>query len=124
MANNFYKYRKYILHTGHYGIILETHNKKEQEIMCLEDKKEDLTTFQAIKKVHEVNNHKGADQLVSAYIRAGWMSPNVSADIKRVVKDCRICQRFVKSVSRFKVTLWKASTFIEIVTLDLKTFDL
>ena len=83
-----------------------------------------MTTFQSIKKVHEVNNHKSADQLVSVYSRAGWMSPKVSADIKRVVKGCKICQRFVKSVSRPKVTLPKASKFNEMVTLNLKAFGL
>ena len=52
------------------------------------------------------------------------MSPTVSKNIKKVVKDCRICQKFAKSVSRPKVTLPKASSFNKIVTLDLKSFGL
>ena len=40
----------------------------------------------------------------------------------RVVKDCRICSKFAKTVSRLKVTLPKVSLFNEVVTLDLKEF--
>ena len=58
--------------TGHYGVVMET--KGENGVMYLEEKEEELTNFQAFKKVHEVNNHKGVDQLISAYSRAGWRS--------------------------------------------------
>ena len=115
-------FKKITTSTRHYGIALETLKKGEKEIMCLEDTEEDLTTFASIKKVHEVNNHKGADQLVSGYSKAGWMSPTVFKNIKKVLKDCRLCQKFAKSVSRPKVTLPKASSFNEIVTPDLKSF--
>ena len=54
--------------TGHYGVVLET--KGENGVMYLEEKEEDLTSFGAIKKVHEVNNHKGVEQLISVYSRA------------------------------------------------------
>ena len=42
--------------------------------------------------------------------------------IERVVNDCRVCQKFQKSVARPRVTLLKASSFNEVVTLDLKGF--
>ena len=42
--------------TRHYGVVLET--KMENGIIYLEKKEGDLTSFGAIKKVHEVNNHK------------------------------------------------------------------
>ena len=67
--------------SSYYGIILDTRNREEKEILYLEDK-ESLTSFESIRKVHEVNNHKGSDQLVAAYSRAGWMSPGVSNIIK------------------------------------------
>ena len=92
--------------------------------MYLEDRKEDLTTFASIKKLHEVNNHKGADQLVSAYSRARWMSPKVCNVIKRFVKDCKVFQKFSKSVSQPIVMLSKASSFNKIITMDLKFFGL
>ena len=60
---------------GHYGIVLETRKNKgdlplEEEdlgILFIEDKKGDLCSFKAVKKVHEVNRHKGKEQLLQAY---------------------------------------------------------
>merc|ERR1712082_38466 len=42
--------------------------------------------------------------------------------IRQVVKDCKICQKFGRSMVKPKVALPKASSFNEIVTLDLKQF--
>ena len=65
---------------GHYGIILETKKKKKSldvifveddtGILFLEDVKDNLCSFKAIRKVHEVNHHKGKEQLISAYRNA------------------------------------------------------
>jgi len=38
--------------------------------MYLEEKENDRTSFHAIKKLHEVNNYKVVDQLISAYRKA------------------------------------------------------
>ena len=51
-----------------------------------------MTTFSAIKSVHEVNHHKGNDQWASAYSRAGWMSPIVLGEIKKVVQSCSVLE--------------------------------
>ena len=61
-----------MLNTGsnHFGIVIESKNKSEQEKLYLEDKQEDLITFKAIRKVYEVNNHRSSDQLVEAYRNA------------------------------------------------------
>ena len=40
--------------------------------------------------------------------------------ITHVVNDCRVCQKFQKSVTRLKVTLPKSSSFNEVMTLYLK----
>ena len=50
------------------------------------------------------------------------MSPEMANIIERVVNDCKVCQQFQKSVARPRVTLPKASSFNEVVTLDLKEF--
>ena len=42
--------------------------------------------------------------------------------IRQVVKDCKICQKFGRSMVKPKVALPKATSFNEIVTLDLKQF--
>ena len=88
---------------GHYGIVLETRRNKNKDsslveedlgILFMEDKKGGLSSFRAIKKVHEVNRHKGKEQLLLPYINAGWMSPEMAHTIERAVKDCKICQKF------------------------------
>ena len=88
----------------------------------MEDKKGELCSFKAVKKVHEVNRHKGRDQLVQAYRTAGWMSPELTTLIERVVNDCKVCQKFKTSIARPFVTLPKATSFNEVVTLDLKEY--
>ena len=63
---------------GHYGIVLETRKEKgdsplEEDglgILFMEDKKGELCSFKAVKKVHEVNMHKGKEQLMQAYRNA------------------------------------------------------
>ena len=63
---------------GHYSIILETHRKKnilyledalgdELGVLFLEDKKEELCSFKAVRCVYEVNCHKQKDQMIAAY---------------------------------------------------------
>ena len=64
--------------SGHYGKKIETQDKKQTEIMYIENKKEHLTTYTATRRVHEVNNHKGEHQLINAFSEAGWMCPKVS----------------------------------------------
>ena len=116
---------------GHYRIVLETKKKidanmflveEDSGILFMEDKEGDLCSFRAVRKVHEVNRHKGKEQLMTAYRNAGWMSPELANIIDRVVNDCKVCQKFQKSVARPRVTLLKASSFNEVVTLDLKEF--
>ena len=50
------------------------------------------------------------------------MSPDLVMVINRLVNDCRVCQKFQKSIARLRVTLPKNILFNEIVTLDLKNF--
>ena len=88
----------------------------------MEHKEGDLCSFRAVKKVHEVNRHKGKEKLLLAYRNAGWMSPEMVNTIERVFNDCKICQKLQKSVARPKLTLPKVSSFNEVVTLDLKEF--
>ena len=50
------------------------------------------------------------------------MSPEMMNTIERVVNDCKVYQKFQKSIARPHVTLPKVSSFNEVVTLDLKEF--
>ena len=62
---------------GHYAVILETRRKKDSSVLFLEDKKDKLCSFKAMRKVHEVNRHKQKEQPIAAYRNAGWMSPEL-----------------------------------------------
>ena len=88
---------------GHYGRVLETSKRKiadvflieeDTGILFMEDKEGHLCSFKAVRKIHEVNRHKDKEQLLSAYRKAGWMSPELANIIDRVVNDCKICQKF------------------------------
>ena len=112
---------------GHYCIILETNRqnnesmflmKEDTGILFLEDKEGHLRSFKAVRKVHELNWHKGKDQLTNAYKKAGWMTSELRKIIEKVIKDCKVCQKFQKTVAPPRVTLPKASSFIEVVISD------
>ena len=100
---------------GHYGIVLESRKEKkgttmdenDLSVLFMEDKKGELCSFKSVKKVHEVNRHKGKEQLIQAYRTAGWISPEMTSLIDRVVNDCRVCQKFKQSIARPRVTLPK-----------------
>ena len=74
---------------NHVGIELER-AKNGEEILYTKGKEEELDTFKAIRRVHEVTNHKSADQLVIAYRKAGLMGPGTVKTIKNVVRDCKV----------------------------------
>ena len=113
-----------IIETGgnHVVIEIEKRDLKEEEIFFAKGDEEKLDTFKAIRKVHEVANHKSAEQLIIQYRRAGLIGPETVKTIRQVVKDCKICQKFGRSMVKPKVALPKATSFNEIVTLDLKQF--
>merc|ERR1712112_461937 len=113
-----------IIDTGsnHYGIEIENKFAEGESILYTKGNEKELEKYAAIKKVHEVNNHKSADQLVAAYNRAGLMGPGTVKTIRQVVNDCKVCQKFGKSLVKPKIALAKGGSFNEIVTLDLKQF--
>merc|ERR1711889_24350 len=106
---------------NHVALEIEKGNLKEEQILFTEEN-EDMNTFKAIRKVHEVTNHKSAEQLLKHYRRADLIGPDTVKTIKRVVRDCKICQKFGRSMVKPKIVLPNASSFNEIVTLDLKQF--
>merc|ERR1712243_67090 len=105
------------------GVALEIEKRdlKEEQILFTNEG-EDMNTFKAIRKVHEVTNHKSAEQLLKHYRRANLIGPNTGKLIKQVVRDCKICQKFCRSTVKPKIALPNASSFNKVVTLDLKQF--
>ena len=113
-----------IIETGGNLVAIEIKKKqlKEKEIFLTEWEDKPLQTNKAIKKVHEVTNHKLVEQLITIYRKAGLMELGTINTIKNVVKECKICQKFGKSMVKPKVVLPRVGSFNEIVTLDLKQF--
>ena len=89
-----------MIETGgnHVAIEIEKRNVKEKEIFFAKGEGEKLDTFKAIKKVHEVTNHKSAEQLIINSRNFGLMGPESVKTIRQVVKDCEICQKFGRSM--------------------------
>merc|ERR1712240_678503 len=73
---------------NHVAIEIERKNIKEEEIFFSKEG-EKLDTFKAIRKVHEVTNHKSAEQLILSYRNAGIIGPEIVKLIRQVVKDCK-----------------------------------
>ena len=59
---------------------------------------------------------------MAVYRNASWMSPELVNIIDCVVNDCKVGQKFQRSVAIPRVTLPKMTSFNEVVTLDLKEF--
>merc|ERR1712089_27735 len=78
---------------NHMALELEKTDLKEEQILFTTDG-EDVNNYKAIKKVHEVNNDKSADQLIIYYGRANLIGPETTKLIKQVVNDCKVCQKF------------------------------
>ena len=58
-------------------LYLEDTQGHELGVLFLEDKKEELCSFKAVKKLHEVNRHKQKERLIADYRNTGWMSPEL-----------------------------------------------
>ena len=98
---------------NHVALELE---KGEMEEIIFTTENTDVDNYKAIRKVHEVNNHKSADKLIIHYRQAGLIRPETIKIIKAVVNDCRVCQKFSKSLVKPKIALPIASSFNEIIT--------
>ena len=114
---------KITLHDLREWDIAETvHLIREESVLLTEDKKRDLVSPTTIKKIHEVTNHKNADNLMWAFKCANLMDSDLKKNINQVISNCRVCKKFMKTFSWPKATLPKSTEFNQIVTLDLKFF--
>ena len=83
---------------NHIAIEIEKKKLREEEIFFTKGEEEQLDTFKAIRRVHKVTNHKSADQLVISYRNTGLMGLGMVKMIKQVVRDCKICHKFGRSM--------------------------
>ena len=65
-----------MLNTGsnHFALVIRSMVESDKDILYLNEGSEELTEFKAIRKVHEVNNHKSSEQLVAIYRQAGLLT--------------------------------------------------
>ena len=80
--------------------------------------KDDL--YEKVRKIHRHTNHKQEESMKHIYKDAGYESPEINKTIKEVIKRCETCQKTKKSQSAPKLSFMKASSFNDILTLDLK----
>ena len=115
-------FRMIVTESNHYGLEIEKEERQIDEVLFAIEKEEKLGTFKGMKKIHEVTNHKSAEQMIPVYRNAGLIKPDAVQKLKDMVRKCEICQKFGRSMARPKMTLQKAGEFNETVTLDLKEF--
>ena len=78
------KFRTISTGGNHVALEIEKGDLRQEQILFTEGN-EDMNTFKAIRKVHEVTNHKSVEQLLKHYRRADLIGPETVKTIKRVV---------------------------------------
>ena len=124
MVTNLHKSRKFQLHEtegGHWALQLYKCGPwTTDETVFFMKKEKDVKSYEKVKRIHEVTNHKGEEQMLWAYRNANLLSDEVRKTIKRVVMNCKVCQKFKRSLGRPKVAIPKVTDFNQIVAIDLK----
>ena len=68
--------------------------KEETALLGQDEKKEKLVSYNTVKKIHEVTNHKGADNLMWAFKCADLLDADLRKTVVSMVVDCKICRKF------------------------------
>ena len=77
-----------------------------------------------LKRLHHLYGHVSADKLRSFLKRSGIHSAKLSKTLESIAKICEACNRSRKRVPRPKFSMPRVSQPNEIVTMDLKEYDL
>ena len=96
----------------------------EETVYFMSNDDNDEMNFKKIKRIHDVTNHKSEAQLLFAFRKANKLNEMVRKLIKRVVDNCKVCQKFKRSQGRPKVSLPKVTDFNQIGTLELNKYVL
>ena len=81
-------------------------------------------TVNELKKLHHLFGHTSVDRLVKLLKESGLTRDILVADLKKVKETCEACQRCEKSKPKPKMAINRAEKFNQVVTMDLKTYDL
>ena len=86
-----------------------------------ESEEREMLTHEELLKLHKVNNHKNANDLIFAIEQSGIKIPHGGKQVvKELVDSCVTCVKFRKSLAKPTATLPKAIDFNQIVAIDLK----
>ena len=83
---------------NHSTIELQMDSPDEEVVNFIDVNWLNVADYKGVKKVHKVHGHKSEVNLIHAYKVANLLTPKLKSTIKRVVDDCKICQKFRKSV--------------------------
>ena len=111
--------------SGHWTLPLgKSINKEEDQkevvkkIFMITEKK--VFQKRELKKIHRIFGHPTPDKLRQLMADAGTLDNGVLAKLKRIYKECKVCEKYQRRASRPKVGLPKSRNVNEIVSLDLK----
>ena len=123
MVVNLHKSRRFQLYDtdgGHRALQLHKCGAwKTDENVFFMKKEKDVKSYGKVKKNHEVTSHKGKEQLIWAYRNANLLDDETGKTKKKVLMNCKVCQKFKRSLGTLKVAIPKVTDFNQIVTIDL-----
>ena len=124
MVINLHKSKRFQLYDtegGHQALQLYKCGKwTTNETVFFMKKEKDVQSYKKVKRIHEVTNHKGEEQLIWAYRNANMLNDEIRKTIKKVIINCKVCQKFKRSLGRPKVAIPRVTDFNQIVAIDLK----
>ena len=99
--------------------------KPKREIFINFDAKNEdhLREYKKVRNVHRLSGHKLNKNMIHMYKRAKKKNALTPKIISEVIKRCKTCQKKKKSNPRPKLSIMKAKSPNDIVTLDLKQFN-
>ena len=115
--------------SGHYAVSLNSNEKILKELETSKSVNitlhaEKMDSFSIATKLHSQFSHPTRDKLFKLVERAGLGNDSeLLNNIKLVSESCKICKEFKKPVPRPSVGLPLASSFNEVVAMDLKFFE-
>ena len=115
----------HISKSGHYCISLVRHRPPVVVNLLTSylDANNPDQLVQQIKKLHRQFNHPMPDRLKKLISDSNISDPTIMKCVDTVSKECDLCKRFKKPPSRPTVGFPTASTFNEVVAMDLKLIN-
>ena len=105
--------------SGHYCIPIVEENAMLVDL----DKCSDVEREKTFKKLHYQFGHASSQKLIDLLKDAKVWNPNFKDKMDQICKKCDICKQYAKTPARSVVSFPLASSFNEVVSLDLKQWD-